>query len=60
VDQLLTLARLEPDQARQPPQACELGAVARQVIAELASAALAKKVDIELASEPVTIFGYPT
>ena len=60
VDQLLTLARLEPDQARQPPQAFELGAVARRVIAELAPAALAKKVDIELAADqPVSIAGYP-
>jgi two-component system sensor histidine kinase QseC len=59
VDQLLTLARLEPDQAR-PRQACELGNVARQVVAELAPAALAKKVDIELAStQPVSILGYP-
>ena len=58
VGQLLTLARLEPD-ATQPPQACELGSIARGVVAELAPAALAKKVEIELsAPQPVSIRGY--
>ena len=53
VDQLLTLARLEPDAAR-PAGQCELVGAGSQVIAELAPFALAKDVDIELrCSEPV-------
>ena len=47
VDQLLTLARLEPDTAR-PAGPCELAGLAREVIAELAPFALARDVDIEL------------
>lgn len=47
VDQLLTLARLEPDPA-QPAKPLELVDLAREVIAELAPLALAKDVDIEL------------
>jgi two-component system sensor histidine kinase QseC len=59
VEQLLTLARLEPDQAR-PKLSCEPGSIARQVVAELAPGALAKKVDIGLsAARPVFIVGYP-
>ena len=58
VDQLLTLARLEPDAAR-PVEQCELVGVAREVIAELAPFALAKEVDIELRrSEPVSVEGH--
>ena len=50
VEQLLTLARLDPEQAGQPTEACSLAGVARQVLAELAPAALARKVEIELAA----------
>ena len=58
VDQLLTLARLEPDAAR-PAGQCELVGLAREVIAELAPFALAKDVDIELRrSEPVSVEGH--
>jgi two-component system sensor histidine kinase QseC len=58
VDQLLTLARLDPDEAR-PVEACELGGLARQVIAELAPAALARKVEIELdAAAPALVSGH--
>jgi len=58
VDQLLTLARLEPDAAR-PAGQCELVALAREVIAELAPFAFAKDVDIELRrSEPVAVKGH--
>ena len=60
VEQLLTLARLEPDHARPPAEACDLGALARQVIAELAPAALARNIDIELtAAEEASISGHP-
>jgi two-component system, OmpR family, sensor kinase len=47
VDQLLTLARLEPDPA-QAAKHLELVDLAREVIAELAPLALAKDVEIEL------------
>ena len=58
VDQLLTLARLEPDTVR-PAGQCELVGLAREVIAELAPFALAKDVDIELRrSEPVCVEGH--
>jgi two-component system sensor histidine kinase QseC len=58
VDQLLTLARLEPDAAR-PAEQCELVELARAVIAELAPFAVAKDLDIELRrSEPITVTGH--
>ena len=58
VDQLLTLARLEPEAARRAGP-CELAGLAREVIAELAPFALAKDVDIELRrSEAVCIEGH--
>jgi len=58
VDQLLTLARLEPDAAR-PAAQCELAGLAREVIAELAPFALAKDVDIELRrSGPISVEGH--
>jgi two-component system sensor histidine kinase QseC len=59
VDQLLTLARLEPETAR-PPGRCDLARVAGEVIAELAPFALTREVDIELrGSEPVSVEGQP-
>ena len=60
VEQLLTLARLEPEQPRERAAPCDLRALARQAIAELAPAALARNVDIELADGgPARIEGYP-
>ncbi len=50
VDQLLTLARLEPAEAGRPAEPCDLAALARRVVAELAPAALARRIDIELAA----------
>jgi two-component system sensor histidine kinase QseC len=47
VDQLLTLARLEPDAAR-PRGVCDLAGLAREVVAELAPFALARDIEIEL------------
>lgn len=51
VEQLLTLARLEPDQLKERASPCDLGEIARRTIAELAPAALAKRVEIELAAQ---------
>lgn len=47
VQQLLTLARLEPDQTRSRER-CDLRAIAAATIAELAPAAVAKGIDIQL------------
>lgn len=59
VEQLLTLARLEPGQLRGQAARCDLRELARHAIAELAPAALARGVDIELESgEPVLIDGH--
>ena len=59
VEQLLTLARLEPDTAR-PPGRCDLARIAGEVIAELAPFALTREVDIELhRSEAVSVDGQP-
>jgi two-component system sensor histidine kinase QseC len=59
VEQLLTLARLEPHAAL-PSVKCELAGLAREVIADLAPFALTKNVDIELRrSEPVSVEGHP-
>jgi two-component system sensor histidine kinase QseC len=58
VDQLLTLARLEPEAAR-PAGQCELSGLAREVIAELAPFALAREVEIELRrSESASVKGH--
>ena len=59
VDQLLTLARLEPDAAR-PAQPADLPALARQVVADLAPFALRKDVDVEVrGAETLLVEGYP-
>ena len=49
VQQLLTLARLDPDQTRVAGETCDLQALARDAVAELAPYALSKRVEIELA-----------
>ena len=49
VDQLLTLARLDPAEAGRPAERCDIAALARRVVAELAPAALARRIEIELA-----------
>ncbi len=48
VEQLLTLARLEPAELRARREPCDLAVVAREVIAVLVPFALAKGVEIEL------------
>jgi two-component system sensor histidine kinase QseC len=50
VEQLLTLARLEPESLRARREPCDLRAVAQAAIAEIAPGALAKSIDIELDS----------
>jgi signal transduction histidine kinase len=51
VEQMLTLARLAPDAVSFQPAPLELAAVLKGTISDLASAALAKGMDIELTHE---------
>jgi two-component system sensor histidine kinase QseC len=48
VDQLLTLARLEPEQL-QPIESCDLRALAVEIISALAPAAIQKNIELQLA-----------
>ncbi len=48
VEQLLTLARLDPSFVRLQPESCDLYAVAKTVIGEIAPSAVAKGVELEL------------
>jgi len=49
IDQLMTLARLEPESFRAQREPCDLQEIARFAAGELAPAALAKAIEIELA-----------
>ena len=51
VEQMLTLARLAPDAVSFQPAPVGLDAILREAIRELASAALEKRIDIELAQD---------
>ncbi len=51
VDQLLTLARLEPEAFRAQHARCELGERARAAVAEVAPQALAKAIDVGYAGD---------
>jgi two-component system sensor histidine kinase QseC len=55
IDQLLTLARLDPGDPREQSEACDLRAVARDTLAELAPAAVAKGLDVELMPGPPAV-----
>jgi two-component system sensor histidine kinase QseC len=52
VTQLLTLARLDPAYVRLQPEHCDLRAVAKSAIGEIAPRAVAKGVEIELEEGP--------
>ncbi|MDD5249973.1 MAG: ATP-binding protein [Rhodocyclaceae bacterium] len=55
VDQLLTLARLEPEPAAAAAAAVRLDSLAQEVCADHGPQALAKDIALELDAEPVTI-----
>jgi two-component system sensor histidine kinase QseC len=58
VEQLLTLARLEPGQFKAQGELCNLLALSRKTVSELAPAALARGIELEVAgSEEVTTEG---
>ena len=59
VQQLLTLARLDPDEPGSKAETCDLQALASAAVAELAPYALSKKVEIELAEgDAVPVAGH--
>ena len=60
VEQLLTLARLEPGHIRTAAVRCDVRMLAQQAIAELAPAALSRSIELELEAEgSVQIHGHP-
>ena len=48
VEQLLTLARLDPKAESAPTEPCDLAALARRTLADLAPVAIAKNIELEL------------
>jgi two-component system, OmpR family, sensor kinase len=60
VEQLLTLARLEPGQFEGQAEPCDLLALAREMVSELAPAALVRGIELEVAgAEEVKTEGRP-
>jgi two-component system sensor histidine kinase QseC len=60
VQQLLTLARLDPDEPGTKAETCDLQALARAAVAELAPYALSRKIEIDLAEgAAVETTGHP-
>ncbi len=59
IDQLLTLARLEPESFRAQREPCDLHEIARLAVAELAPSAIAKSIEIELAPAGVPPVAVP-
>jgi two-component system, OmpR family, sensor histidine kinase QseC len=58
VDQLLTLARLDPGDADRPREPCDLRDIGKEAVADLAPMAVAKDVEVELGeSPPVVVLG---
>lgn len=61
VEQLLTLARVEPEATAEPHVVCDVAAIAREAIVAHAALAAAKAIDIGLArSTDATVTGDPT
>ena len=60
IDQMLTLARLDPARADQAFEPCGLGAIVRAVLAEAVPMAVRKSVEVELtADEGAIVIGDP-
>jgi two-component system sensor histidine kinase QseC len=58
IQRLLTLARLDPGDPREQYESCDLRAVAKETLADLAPAAIAKGLDLELTpGAPAVIHG---
>lgn len=59
VQQLLTLARQEPEAADEPPRTVDLAALAAQVVGEYAPLAATRRIDLGLAhADAVSVFGH--
>jgi two-component system OmpR family sensor kinase len=59
VQQLLTLARQEPEAADEPPRTVDLAALAAQVVGEYAPLAATRGIDLGLAhADAVSVFGH--
>lgn len=58
VDQMLLLARLDPESALPGPEAVDLGELAESVCAELGTQILAKQLDFDLAAHPALVAGH--
>ena len=54
VNQLLTLASIEPEKLRQTFQPLDMSEIAREVIADLTPAAFEKRIELELAGDEVS------
>lgn len=59
VEQLLTIARLDPDAADKPMSEVNLATVAASAVEELHGAASAKHITLTHQAEPITIIGMP-
>ncbi len=60
VEQLLTLARLDPAAVATATENCDLSELARRTLSELASSAVAKDIELELTGlESAPMAGYP-
>jgi two-component system sensor histidine kinase QseC len=55
IDQLLTLARLDPGDPREHDESCDLRIVAKETLADLAPAAVSKGMDVELTPGPPAV-----
>ena len=61
VDQMLTLARLDPARSDHPAEPCDLSAIVRTVLADAAPIAMDKSIDVELAASAAAVVnGDPT
>lgn len=59
VEQLLTIARLDPDAADKPVSEVDLAQVANATVEELSASAAAKAITLTARTEPVTIMAMP-
>ncbi len=59
VEQLLTIARLDPENADKPMSEVDLAAVAAGAVEELSQAARDKAITLEARAEPLTMMGMP-
>lgn len=59
VEQLLTIARLDPDAAEKPMSEVDLAQIAKSTVEELSTAAANKSITLTSHTEPVTVMAMP-